>query len=212
MFSNKTDYVSNHSLIAWIKEVEQRQHSLFVLMIPVLYLTLHLHVSADTSTTNNSSTHTQLYKIGDIGPGGGIVFYVSGDGLHGLEAAPWDQHSGIQWYNGSYTLTNASRDGVNGGKWNTERIIKNQGMGDYAAQICANFKGGGQGDWYLPSIAELHNLYMHKDIVGGFYSDEYWSSVEDGLYGAAAQYFYKDIQVIANKQYPYIRVRCIREF
>ena len=31
-----------------------------------------------------------IYAIGDTGPAGGIVFYVSDGGLHGLEAAPTD--------------------------------------------------------------------------------------------------------------------------
>ena len=31
------------------------------------------------------------YAIGDTGPASGIVLYVTGGGLHGLEAAPEDQ-------------------------------------------------------------------------------------------------------------------------
>ena len=31
------------------------------------------------------------YVVGDVGPAGGIVFYVTDGGLHGLEAAPADQ-------------------------------------------------------------------------------------------------------------------------
>ena len=36
------------------------------------------------------------YEIGDTGPAGGIVFYVTDGGLHGLEAAPEDQDRG-EW-------------------------------------------------------------------------------------------------------------------
>ncbi len=35
------------------------------------------------------------YAIGDTGPGQGIVFFISADGEHGLEAAPSDQSTGI---------------------------------------------------------------------------------------------------------------------
>jgi hypothetical protein len=38
-----------------------------------------------------------IYAIGDTGPAGGIVFYITDDGLHGLEAAPADQSSGAEW-------------------------------------------------------------------------------------------------------------------
>ena len=136
------------------------------------------------------------YAIGDTGPGGGII--VSTDGLSGLEAAKVDQwRRGIQWFNGSSTVTNAVRDGVNAGGYNTKRIIINQGVGSYAAQLCANYQGGGYGDWYLPSKAELNLMYLNIGQgapppftnVGGFANDQYWSSTENDTAEAWYQYF-----------------------
>ena len=34
------------------------------------------------------STNPPVYAIGDLGPAGGIVFYVSDGGTHGLEIGP----------------------------------------------------------------------------------------------------------------------------
>lgn len=38
-----------------------------------------------------------VYKLGGIGPGGGIVFHVDGSGLHGLEAQATDEDSALDW-------------------------------------------------------------------------------------------------------------------
>ena len=57
---------------------------------------------------------------------GGIIFWVDPDGQHGLIAARADQSSGIQWYNGTYFVTNATADGIYAGAKNTEVIISTQ--------------------------------------------------------------------------------------
>ena len=93
------------------------------------------------------------------------------------------------WSNGGYTapgtVTGAVWDGINGGR-NTDRIINSQGAGNYAALLCANYTGGGYGDWYLPSKYEL-NLMINRiggaapaplNNVGGFSPEPYWSSTE----------------------------------
>jgi len=124
-------------------------------------------------------------SIGDTYQGG-IIFYLDATGCHGLIAAPSDQSTGIQWYNGSYSVTNAVRDGIGAGEFNTERIIANQATGAYAAQICANYQGGNYGDWYLPSKYELNLMYLSigqgnalgLGNVGGFANNVYWSSTE----------------------------------
>jgi len=121
--------------------------------------------------------------------GGGIIFYVYDDGQHGLIAATSDQSSGIQWYNGTYTTTNAVRDCIGAGQYNTERIIANQGAGSYAAQTCANYQGGDYGDWYLPSEYELNLLYSQKNVVNGFVKSRYWSSSELDLNSARGMNF-----------------------
>jgi hypothetical protein len=161
-------------------------------------------------TTQTTAAGTNTHTVGDF-YGGGIVFYVSADRQHGLIAAASDQSTGIQWYNGSYTTTNAVRDNVYAGQNNTERVIINQGAGSYAAQICANFNGDYFGDWYLPSKVELNLLYQQKDVVGGFASAPYWSSSEDSASLAWCQTFND------GNQYNYFKggaycVRAIRAF
>ena len=140
------------------------------------------------STTNPyvvSTTNPCGLAIGQTYQGG-IIFYLDASGCHGLISAPTDQSTGIHWHNGNYTVTNAVRDGVGAGKFNTERIIADQGVGNYAAQLCANYQGGNYGDWYLPSKYELNLMYQNIGQgntlglvnVGGFANNYYWSSTE----------------------------------
>lgn len=142
---------------------------------------------------------------------GGIIFWLDATGQHGLIAATADQSTEIQWYNGTYTTINAVRDGIGAGAYNTERIIAIQGAGSYAAQLCANYQGGGYGDWYLPSKYELNLLYLQKTAVGGFAIAYYWSSSENvDIYSWALSFEdgnYTDVST--NSQ---LHVRAIRAF
>jgi hypothetical protein len=164
-------------------------------------------------TTQTTAAVTSVHTIGES-YGGGIIFYLTTGGQHGLIAAVANQSTGIQWYNDSNTTTNAVRDDVFAGQLNTERVIMNQGVGSYAAQICANFKGGYFGDWYLPSKYELNLLYEQKDVVGGFpvgINAYYWSSTESDNTFAWSQNFYNGAQYFSYKYITYY-VRAIRAF
>ena len=143
--------------------------------------------------------------------GGGIVFYVYEGGQHGLISATVDQSTGIQWYNGTFTWTNAVRDGIGALSYNTEHIIANQGTGSYAAMICAQYSGGGYGDWYLPSKYELNLLYLQKAVVGGFTNNAYWSSSEGNNDNAWHQYFINGAQ-FSNSKHLTFYVRAVRAF
>jgi hypothetical protein len=116
-----------------------------------------------------------LYSVGDRAQGG-IIFWVDDKGQHGLVACEVDQSEGETWYDGK---TFSLKDGIFTGKYNTEQILTNKSVTYNAAQVCANFKGGGYNDWYLPSKYELKLLYTKKNLLGGFAKDYYWSSTEE---------------------------------
>ena len=155
--------------------------------------------------------------------GGGIVFYVYDNGKHGLIIAAEDQSTGINastfTSSNCCTTTNAFRDGVNAGISNTERIIISQGSGSYAASLAANYKGGGYGDWYLPSIEELNKMYQNigqgnalgLGNVGGFAVTSYWSSTDSDGLSAGTQNFNNGNQDFYFKD-GYFNVRSVRAF
>jgi uncharacterized repeat protein (TIGR02543 family) len=133
------------------------------------------------------------YALGDTGPGGGLICYINpnyvSDGWRYLEAAPSDQSSGIQWYNGISIDTGAGATDIGTGKINTSKIVSIQGTGSYAAKLCDDLSLSGYNDWFLPSRDELNCMYTNLKAygLGGFTDIEYWSSSEWGIYGASAQ-------------------------
>ena len=129
-----------------------------------------------TWTTSGCPSPATVYKVGDTGPAGGKVFYLSdATGLHGLEAAPVDQ-AYAKW--GCYgTVVGGTGTAVGKGKANTAAIKAKCGAGT-AAQIAASYSLNGFKDWYLPSNDELDLLYAQKVSVSGFANPGYWSSTE----------------------------------
>jgi uncharacterized caspase-like protein len=135
------------------------------------------------------------FKFGETGPAGGIIFYDKGsvsDGWRYLEAAPKDQSTGIQWYNGSNKDVSTST-AIGSGKANTDAIIAAQGSGNYAATLCRNLTIGGFSDWFLPSKDELNLMYtnLKKANLGGFGGSWLWSSSQNVDYNAWGQRFFQ---------------------
>ena len=114
-------------------------------------------------------------------------------------------------YFGNYQVTigntrgGTTKDSQVGGKWNTKRCVfkatnqdktsgkvENKSDAGYCAPACCCDRyltpGTKQGDWYLPSIGELYQLYENKTAINekrtaikgsGFYDGNYWSSREN---------------------------------
>jgi hypothetical protein len=131
-----------------------------------------------------------VYKVGDTGPAGGIVFYDKGvvtNGWRYLEAAPQDIGP-TQW---GETEVRGTSTAVGTGKRNTELIIaanRNSGV-DNAAQLCAVYDANGYKDWFLPSKDELALIYTNLKARGEFSSGWYWSSSDYSGNNAWAQMF-----------------------
>ena len=175
-----------------------------------LSLILCVSLSYAQSTNYNNALNAgdvynpvEGYSIGDTGPGGGVVFHVTNDGLNGLEAAPEDQ--GIaEWGCGQTDVPGNvnipspwdQHADPRSGALNTQAIIDAMcttiGGLQSAAQIASNYMGPdfNSTGWYLPNKEELSLLYNQKSIVGGGFADDfYWSSSEGESNGAWTQSF-----------------------
>ena len=170
-----------------------------------------------------------LCKIGDTGPGGGIVFYDAGSrqpwGRY-LEApgkvkgkqregpgASWEE---TQWRwcpqeAPGYNTVLSTGTAIGTGRANTQIIIDACGA-DTAAGVAAAFRGGGKDDWFLPSKNELKALYRQRKVVGGLAAVGFWSSSQYELnaFYAWHQNLY-GYQSLDYKDYD-TRVRPVRAF
>ena len=166
------------------------------------------------------------YSIGDFAHGG-IVFWVDGTGQHGLVCSKTDQSSGIHWYNGSNVYTESRGDGIYSGEMNTILIIAEQGYDsdDYAAGLCANLEvtenSINYGDWYLPSLTELTEIYNNRTVINTTAAansgtaltttGSYWSSTE-GSNGHAYIYKFHDGGTLVTLKSYTNYVRAVRRF
>ncbi|MDR2731378.1 MAG: DUF1566 domain-containing protein [Treponema sp.] len=134
----------------------------------------------------------KVYKIGDTGPAGGIVFYDRGfteDGWRRyMEAAPAGKEFKAKW--GSNMNVAGTESTVGSGKRNTQLIIAALGEKGQAAYLCANLNFNGYKDWFLPSLDEFGLMYnsLVRMGLGGFTTECYWSSSQYKDYGSAAWY------------------------
>jgi Protein of unknown function (DUF1566) len=165
-------------------------------------------------SSSQTSSATQAYSIGEHF-GGGIIFYLDKTGRHGIIAASADLEEAQSWSRAD-TLTGAQSAKVGAGLNNTNKICRVQGVpqseaDNYAALECAEFQANGYNDWYLPSKDELNEMYLHKDIIGGFLPFAYWSSTEANVSQAWFQNFGNGAQVQQEKLAGY-SVRPVRYF
>jgi len=98
--------------------------------------------------------------------GGGIVFWISPDGQHGLVASlkDLDEGKGYPWSNVAGSKIGKTAANMTNGKENTKAIVSQAGHTKSAAKLCTDYRGGGFSDWYLPSNREL-TLLASQDVV-----------------------------------------------
>lgn len=172
---------------------------------------------------DNDNVPIKPFAIGDLYLGGKIA-YLDASGLHGFVCALTDQATNIPWYTtATNSLVGANNNEIepfgvygitkSGGRKNTDAIIAAQGNGTYAASICAALTIGDAtaGEWYLPSNAELLQLYLSNGILGGFANNVYWSSSENDAENAIPLNFqgYSNFTYLKSNGYS---VRAIRAF
>jgi len=212
------------------------QHIIIVaaLIAPLLsFTTAPAHAVAATCAEGG------VCQVGDIGPGGGIVFYVAPTtftqiGASGtmcttnckyLEAArisTWGDNSsdpGFAWTisaNQSSAVTGANGAAIGSGYQNSEDIINQSGAviaSSTAATAARAFTGGSKSDWYLPSIDETAQMGIEKILLQLSSSNAYWSSSEDVTQASEANfaYFGSGLVLTRAKSNAYL-VRPIRAF
>jgi hypothetical protein len=134
------------------------------------------------------------YRVGDVGPGGGTVFYVDMNRAAGSQF--WEVGSALGLKDWGCIGTDIAGTGtaIGTGEANTAAIMVNCLTLDIAARV-ASAPAGGYSDWFLPSKDELNQLCKYAraqssavvdqtvrcdwedgTFRSGFVGGNYWSS------------------------------------
>jgi hypothetical protein len=160
----------------------------------------------------------KMYKVGDTGPAGGIVFYDKGnfsDGWRYLEAASVGAEKQLAWCAGNRVMVRDTSADLGSGKRNTKLIVNvftENGLVGAATQ-CEDMIYNGFDDWFLPSTSELALMYrvLKGNNLGSFKSGWYWSSTFSS-YGESYCINFSDGSRDDEREDSKLNVRPIRAF
>ncbi len=174
--------------------------------------------ATESATKPLPSGVTPTYAIGDTGPAGGKIFITpstSGNSTGKyFEAAPADLSTELAWCSDITNLLEVSGTTIGTGALNTAKMLLTCTSGaafSADAYLSPTYDSTTYSDWFLPSKAELNQLYLNRTTIGGFATSSYWSSSEDSADSTWAQYFrlrfqYDDVKESLNY------VRSVRAF
>ena len=114
---------------------------------------------------------TRDYAPGDIGPAGGLIFYVNpnyaADGWRYLEAAPFDQSAGAKWGCFRTAIAGARGTAVGTGPPEHAPTSSRPVRPPEPPRHCARSYGlNGVAGWFLPSRDELQLMYRNLKATG----------------------------------------------
>ncbi len=169
---------------------------------------------------------TSLCKVGAVGPGSGLIFFVDYNdqytGFDYLEAAPQSCEGTAKAWSSDTTHSLVAVNGwaaraVGAGKANSAAMIASGAtsyVGDTsgAAFFAEGSTCGTKTDWFLGSIGEMMLMYDNLQGVGGFAAGGYWSSSEISEFFAWEQDFLNGYQGNDRKVDSTFYVRPVRAF
>ena len=135
--------------------------------------------AADTVLWNNHTDSTAIANMGFVAGGsnnhyigelfgGGIVYYVYDNGLHGLIASLKDLDNGgvgVIWSGNVSAQIGVAAQSFYDGKSNTAAMVTQSPSFDKAGTLCNSYSKDGFTDWYLPSAVELSLLYNASFLI-----------------------------------------------
>jgi len=121
------------------------------------------------------TSSTPTYNIGDTGPSGGVVFYIDTSVSPICYYEAWTSDEGSFAYKTTRTAGGASGSSIGSGYDNTYSYLNT--VTYPAGYRCSTITHGGYSDWFLPSKDELNQLYIRRNLIGGF-NNYYWSSTK----------------------------------
>lgn len=167
------------------------------------------------------------YGIGDVGPGGGLVFLLAGGLTYEMAPKAWGTAGAVDpamaWCSDT-TNSVPTSTAIGAGRANTSAMLTSAApftaCTSGAGYSASTYRGGGLSDWFLPSKDELNALYGYtqgmpssQQATYGFAAGFYWSSSQSTIVASDAwlQYFADGTPTAVPKLGSY-QVRPIRSF
>ena len=126
-------------------------------------------------------------SLGETGPGGGLVFLISGGKAYEMAPKTWSGGSEdptYGWCNTTSDVTGAASVAVGVGASNTAAMDAACTTG--AGRVASALVFGGKADWFLPSKDELFEMYSYSLVMPAsvaatyaFVNTTYWSSTQN---------------------------------
>lgn len=141
-------------------------------------------------------------SIGDL-CGGGIVYENNYNGPGVILIAALADEGILMWKDSQSSTTNAND--LTDGRNNTGTLDAIH----HASFACFNKTTGGFSDWYLPAPNEAALFPAQSALIGGFITDDYWTSAQESTQRAYAEAMPGGSQTTPGKTTTQ-SVRCIR--
>lgn len=174
----------------------------------------------------SSLSHALELTYGVPYHGGKIACLVDKGEIDNLIVSAIDLSKGISWGGQGQVIGPAAQSDTDGAA-NTLAIVNALGVtSEYAARLCQDYEIDSKGfspcrkentcydDWFLPAKNQLNCVFDHKDAIGGFAKDRYWTSTEFSGYPAYSAWdkYFSNEKEPSRSDYDSNRVRCVRTF
>jgi hypothetical protein len=140
-------------------------------------------------TYGNEVNFTTVYRVGETGPAGGIIFYDQGSKKNGwryMETTLKDID--VVAPGGCYNTVNINTDSAMGaGLENTNKIIELCSESGISARVAKSFTLNNYKDWFLPSFYELKAIFNSNPSSSSPSKAQYVQFVQQGKIGYGYQ-------------------------